>query len=151
MPNREERRNAANEKRLYVEDADGNGYTIYMRDISAKDENDFANLTQGTVGLCDLFLEGKVSLQALAGLIWAYRRKNGEKKLQLGDVMEKVNMACIETMDLDDGTPEEDDDSPENRLRQMREGRGRPPGNGDTSSSVEDSRTSSPSSEPSTA
>lgn len=128
MPNREQRRSGAvPEKRVRVEDADGNLYEIFMSDISGRDEFDFMQLTNGIAGgLCDMFLEGKVTLVGIAGLIWAKRRKY-EKKLTVQDVMETVSMASIETIELDDGKDSEaSDDDPVKRLEEAR--RNSPPG-----------------------
>lgn len=111
MPNREARRNPALDmgKWLHVEDAEGRPFDIYLRDITGKDEYDFLQMTQGTAGgLCDLFLEGKVTLVGLAGLIWCARRKF-EKKLTVMDVMKTVNMMTLETMELHDPEEEEED------------------------------------------
>jgi hypothetical protein len=148
MPNREQRksRNPALDKWLYVEDNDGNGYRISMRDISGKDEYEFSQMIQGNVGLCDLFFEGKPSLVNISGLIWAYRRKNGESKLTVAEVMKTVNLATIETLELHD--PAEEDDEPESddaqaKLAKIREEKSRA-GFGESSAG------SAPSSEPST-
>lgn len=113
MPNRADRRNPALDmgKWLHVEDAEGRPFDIYLRDITGKDEYDFLQMTQGSAGgLCDLFLEGKVTLVGLAGLIWCARRKF-EKKLTVMDVLKTVNMMTLETMELHD-PEEEDDDAP---------------------------------------
>lgn len=150
MPNRDQRRSKdpALDKWLSVEDADGNVYEIHMRDISARDEHEYLAMTNGTVGgLCDLFFEAKVSLTNIAGLIWAYRRKNGEKKLALQDVEKTVNMATIETLELHDPADEDEDpapDDPQAKLAKIRAEKGQE-GFGDRS------ETSVPSSEPSTA
>lgn len=126
MPNRDTRRHGTDPqlgKWLYVEDSNGHGYEIFMRDISAKDEYDFFQMMGGSgVGLTDLFLKGEVSLVGITGLIWSQRRKT-DKKLTVVDVMRTVNMACVETMELHDpDDPDEadrDSSEPEARLAQM--------------------------------
>lgn len=129
MPNREQRRSGATDlgKWLHVEDAEGTPYDIYLRDITGRDEFDFMTMTQGQMGgLCDLFLEQKVTLVGVAGLIWCARRKF-EKKLTVMDVLKMVNMETIESMELHD--PEEEGDAaleslpaddPNRKLAEMR-------------------------------
>jgi hypothetical protein len=120
MPNRQSRRHGdkvALGRWLHVEDANGNPYDIYLKDISGKDEFDFMQMMAGTgmanpPGLCDIFLEGRTTLVGISGLIWAQRRRY-EKKLTPLDVMKTVNMATIETMELHDPEDEdEDEESP---------------------------------------
>jgi hypothetical protein len=113
MPSREQRRhNPDLGKWLHIEDADGNPYDIYLRDISGKDEYEFTQMMPNAGGLCDLFFEGRVSLVNIAGLIWAFRRKNGERNLKIPDVLKTVNLMSIETMELHDPDDEDDDASP---------------------------------------
>lgn len=160
MPNREQRRHSTDPnlgKWLEITDADGNQFHIYLRDISGKDEFDYYQMMASTgvatpPGLCDIFLEGKVTLTNIAGLIWAYRRKNGERKLTIAEVLATVNMMTLETMELHD--PAEDgadglpSDDPDRQIAEMR-----------ASQSVEEGETgfgggsprSSPGSEPATA
>lgn len=140
MPNREQRRaGVGSDKRLRVADARGDTYEILMSDISAKDEFEFMQMTQGAAGgLCDLFLKGEITLVGIAGLIWSQRRKF-EKRLTVMDVLDTVNMATIETLELDDG--EDDDEEPERR----------PPVRSATPNSDGSSGPSSPNSVPSTA
>lgn len=114
MPNREARRHGDRKalgRWLHIEDADGNPYDIYLKDISGKDEWDFMQMVDDRVGLCDLFLSGKVTLVGIAGLIWTARRRY-EKKLTVLDVVKTVNMACIETMELHDPDDEDDEATP---------------------------------------
>lgn len=132
MPNRDTRRHGTAPslgKWVYIEDANGLPYEIFMRDISGKDEYDFFQMMGGTgVGLTDIFLEGKVTLVGIAGLIWSQRRKQ-EKKLAIVDVLRTVNMACIETMELHDpddpDEAERDSSEPEHRLAELERERAR--------------------------
>jgi hypothetical protein len=130
MPNRQQRRanDPTLDKWLHVVDMDDNPFEIYMRDISGKDEYDFLLATQGQMGgLCDMFLEQKVTLVNIAGLIWVVRRKY-EKKLTVMDVLRTVSMATLETMDMHD--PDDDEealeslpaDDPNRKLAQIRKG-----------------------------
>jgi hypothetical protein len=117
MPNREQRRHGTDpklEKWIHVEDAQGNPYDIYFKDISGKDEWDFAQQQTGDskVGLCDIFLEGRMTLIGIAGLIWCARRRY-EKKLTIQDVLRSVNMATIETMELHDPEDEDEEEEPQ--------------------------------------
>jgi hypothetical protein len=124
MPNRDQRRSGGlPDKKLSVKDANGDLYEIYMSDISGKDEFEYLQLTQGIAGgLCDLFFKGEPSLVGIAGLIWAKRRKY-EKKLTPQDVLETVNMASIETLELDDGTDDDEQpsDDPMRKLEEIRQ------------------------------
>jgi hypothetical protein len=114
---------------LEVTDSDNTPFHIYLRDISGKDEFDYFQMMASTgvanpPGLCDIFLEGKVTLTNIAGLIWAHRRKNGERKLTIADVLKTVNFMTLENMELHD--PEEEgldalpEDDPQRQLAEMR-------------------------------
>lgn len=122
MPSRDDRRAMQKEKKektLKVEDSEGNLFEIRMSDISARDEFEYIQVTEGKVGgLCDIFLENKVTLTGIAGLIWAYRRK-WEKKLNFGDVLKTINMSTIETLELDDGEDELPSDDPQRKLEEI--------------------------------
>lgn len=132
MPNREQRRHGTDAtlgKWLEVIDSDGTPFNIHLRDISGKDEFDYFQMMASTgvanpPGLCDIFLEGKVTLTNIAGLVWAHRRKNGERKLTIADVLKTINMMTLETMELHD--PDEEglealpDDDPDRQLAEMR-------------------------------
>jgi hypothetical protein len=107
----------------------GDPYDIYLRDISGKDEHDYMVATNGNMGgLCDLFLEQRVTLVNVAGLIWCVRRKF-EKKLTPLDVLRDVSMATLETMEMHD--PEDDEDvleslpadDPTRKLAELRAGK----------------------------
>lgn len=130
MPNRAQRRanDPTVDKWLHVEDDNGNPYDIFLRDITGKDEYDFLMATQSNMGgLCDMFLESKVTLVNVAGLIWSQRRRF-EKKLTVMDVLRDVSMATLETMEMHD--PEDEDDAladlpaddPQRKLAEMRAG-----------------------------
>lgn len=132
MPSREQRRHGTDpslEKWLHVEDKDGTPFDIFLRDISGKDEWDYLQMMASTgmtnpPGLCDIFLEGKVTLTNIAGLIWSQRRKH-ERKLTVMDVLKTVNMTTIETMELHDPAEEEDaleslpQDDPQRQLAEI--------------------------------
>lgn len=130
MPNRAHRRanDPTLDKWLHVEDDHGDPYDIYLRDVSAKDEADFLMLTEGKMGgLCDLFLEQRMTLVGIAGLIWSQRR-HFEKKLTLLEVMKTVSLATLDAMELHDPREEDDPldglpaDDPQRRLAEMRAG-----------------------------
>lgn len=118
MPNRDTRRRGKDptlDRWLKVTDNDDNTYQIYFKDVSGKDEWDFLMQTQHNAGgLCDMFLEGKVTLIGIAGLIWSQRRKF-EKKLTLQEVLKTVSMATIETLEMFD--PDEAEEAEEARTQ----------------------------------
>jgi hypothetical protein len=160
MPNRAERRHGQDPnlgKWLEVTDAEGNPFHIHLRDISGKDEFDYFQMMASTgvanpPGLCDIFLEGKVTLTNIAGLIWAYRRKNGERKLSIADVLKTVNMMTLEDMELHDPDEEGLDALPaDDPNRQLAELRAKQAVEGGEAGFGDGSPRSSPGSEPATA
>src|SRR5215207_2308713 len=128
MPNRKERRamQQSGEPELTIRvTVRGEPFEIKASDISAKDEHDFNRMTDsgnGGMFLTDLF-QGRVSLVHIAGLVWVMRRKY-DKKLSLQDVEATVNLQCLNTLELDDGKSDDENEGDEPRLAASPEGNG---------------------------
>lgn len=114
--NRQQRRAAAKNKMAEAKikvTIKGNLYEIGMLDLSGKDAMDFRRITAQMLGgeglsLSDLFIKGAVDLEHVAGVVWAYRRR-WEKDLTYVDVLEEIDMTCLEGMTLDDGKEDVED------------------------------------------
>jgi len=116
MANREQRRAAAKNKTAEMKmrvTVGGNPYEIGMLDLSGKDAMDFRRITAQLLGnegltLSDLFLRGAVDLEHVGGVVWVYRRR-WEKDLTYMDVLEEIDMTCLEGITVDDGKEDEDE------------------------------------------
>ena len=102
MPNREQRRGslASDDTKIYIESA-GLPYEISLGALSALDEKDY--YTQVGHTIMDLFTgQASFSTFAVAGLVWVWRRRHGERTLTFQEVAGEFKMSDLETLRVGD-------------------------------------------------